>query len=102
LSKAPTNPIPSNARLNNSIVDGLQSEALNSLDATYVFVRQTKSAIDGLLFDNKNATKTSFYAEGILIMAQDIRIRMLCKPNTDSFGPKECRWNSALTKSPVR
>jgi hypothetical protein len=28
------------ARLNNSIVDGLQSEALNSLDATYVFVRQ--------------------------------------------------------------
>jgi hypothetical protein len=59
LSKAPTNPIPSNARLNNSIVDGLQSEALNSLDATYVFVRQTKSAIDGLLFDNKNATKTS-------------------------------------------
>jgi hypothetical protein len=29
-----------NARLNNSIVDGLQSEALNSLDATYVFVRQ--------------------------------------------------------------
>jgi hypothetical protein len=55
-------------------VDGLQSEALNSLDATYVFVRQ--SAIDGLLFDNKNATKTSFfYAEGILIMA--IRIRML-------------------------
>jgi hypothetical protein len=59
-------------------VDGLQSEALNSLDATYVFVRQTKSAIDGYLFDNKNATKTSFfYAEGILIMAQDIRIRML-------------------------
>jgi hypothetical protein len=37
LSKA----LPSylNARLNNSIVDGLQS-ALNSLDATYVFVRQ--------------------------------------------------------------
>jgi hypothetical protein len=41
LSKAPTirNTFP-NARLNNSIVDGLQSEALNSLDATYVFVRQ--------------------------------------------------------------
>jgi hypothetical protein len=39
LSKAPTirNTFP-NARLNNS-VDGLQSEALNSLDATYVFVQ---------------------------------------------------------------
>jgi hypothetical protein len=40
-------------------VDGLQSEALNSLDATYVSFAKTKSAIDGL-FDNKNATKTSF------------------------------------------
>jgi hypothetical protein len=40
-TKAPTirNTFP-NARLNNSIVDGLQSEAINSLDATYIFVHQ--------------------------------------------------------------
>jgi hypothetical protein len=37
---------------------------------------KTKSAIDGLLFDNKMRLKP-LYAEGILIMAQDIRIRML-------------------------
>jgi hypothetical protein len=42
-------------------VDGLQSEALNSLDATYVFVRKTKSAIDGLLFDNKMRLKPLFF-----------------------------------------
>jgi hypothetical protein len=43
-------------------------------------VHQAKSEINGLLFDDKNATKTSFfYAEGILTMA-DIRIRTLCEP----------------------
>jgi hypothetical protein len=38
--------------LNNSVVDGLQSETINSLDATYVF-RSAKSEINGLLFDDK-------------------------------------------------
>ncbi|WP_316945178.1 hypothetical protein [Flavobacterium sp. ACAM 123] len=68
LSKAPTirNTFP-NARLNNSIVDGLQSEALNSLDATYVFRSpKLKARLTAYYSTIKEATKTSFfYAEGI-------------------------------------
>jgi hypothetical protein len=68
LSKAPTirNTFP-NARLNNSIVDGLQNEALNSLDATYVFRSpKLKARLTAYYSTIKNATKTSFfYAEGI-------------------------------------
>lgn len=67
-TKAPTirNTFP-NARLNNSIVDGLQSEVINSLDATYVFRSpKIKSRLTAYYSTIKNATRTSFfYAEGI-------------------------------------
>lgn len=68
LSKAPTirNTFP-NSRLNNSVVDGLQSETINSLDATYVFRSpKLKARLTAYYSTIKNATKTSFfYAEGI-------------------------------------
>ncbi|MEZ7498336.1 TonB-dependent receptor [Flavobacterium sp. Arc3] len=68
LSKAPTirNTFP-NSRLNNSIVDGLQSETINSLDATYVLRSpKLKARLTAYYSTIKNATKTSFfYAEGI-------------------------------------
>ena len=68
LSKAPTirNTFP-NARLNNSVVDGLQSEIINSLDATYVFRSpKLKTRLTAYYSTIKNAAKTSFfYAEGI-------------------------------------
>ena len=67
-TRAPTirNSFP-NARLNNSIIDGLQSEAINSLDATYVFRSpKLKSRITAYYSTIKNATRTAFYyAEGI-------------------------------------
>jgi hypothetical protein len=68
LTKAPTirNTFP-NARLNNAVVDGLQSETINSLDATYVFRSpKLKARLTAYYSTIKNATKTSFfYAEGI-------------------------------------
>lgn len=68
VTKAPTirNTFP-NARLNNSIVDGLQSENMNSLDATYVFRSpKIKARLTAYYTTIKEATKTSFfYAEGI-------------------------------------
>lgn len=68
LTKAPTirNTFP-NSRLNNSIVDGLQSENINSIDASYLFRSpKLKSRITGYYTTIKDATKTSFfYAEGI-------------------------------------
>ncbi|WP_413999688.1 carboxypeptidase-like regulatory domain-containing protein [Flavobacterium sp. W1B] len=68
LTKAPTlrNTFP-NARLNNSIVDGLQSETINSLDATYVFRSpKLKMRLTAYYSTLKDATKTTFfYAEGI-------------------------------------
>tara|TARA_R110000868_G_scaffold53163_3_gene167171 strand:+ start:4484 stop:7321 length:2838 start_codon:yes stop_codon:yes gene_type:complete len=68
LTKAPTirNTFP-NSRLNNSIVDGLQSENINSLDASYLFrTPKLKARITGYYSTIKDATKTSFfYAEGI-------------------------------------
>ncbi|NGY36633.1 TonB-dependent receptor [Flavobacterium sp. XN-5] len=68
LTKAPTirNTFP-NSRLNNSITDGLQSETINSLDATYVFrLPKLKARLTAYYSTIKNATKTSFfYAEGI-------------------------------------
>ncbi|MBC5838522.1 TonB-dependent receptor [Flavobacterium muglaense] len=68
LTKAPTirNTFP-NARLNNSIVDGLQSENINSLDASYLFrTPKVKARITGFYTTIKDATSTSFfYAEGI-------------------------------------
>ncbi|AOW08554.1 carboxypeptidase-like regulatory domain-containing protein [Flavobacterium gilvum] len=68
LSKAPTirNTFP-NARLNNSVVSGLQSENISSLDASY-FYRTPKWQTRLTLFYAKieNVTQTSFfYAEGI-------------------------------------
>ena len=67
-TKAPTirNTFP-NARLNNAIVDGLQSEAINSLDATYIFRSpKLKTRLTAYYSTIKNATRTSFfYAEGI-------------------------------------
>jgi hypothetical protein len=68
LTKAPTirNSFP-NSRLNNSIVDGLQSENINSLDASYLFRSpKLKTRITAYYTTIKDATKTSFfYAEGI-------------------------------------
>lgn len=68
LSKAPTirSTFP-NARLNNSVVDGLQSETISSLDATYVFRSpKLKARLTAYYSTIKNATKISFfYAEGI-------------------------------------
>lgn len=68
LTKAPTlrNTFP-NSRLNNSIVDGLESENISSLDASYIF-RSPKLKARATVFYTliKNATQTSFfYAEGI-------------------------------------
>lgn len=68
LTKAPTikNSFP-NSRLNNSIVDGLQSENINSLDASYIFRSpKLKAGLTAYYTTIKDATKTSFfYAEGI-------------------------------------
>lgn len=68
LSNAPTirNTFP-NSRLNNSIVDDLQNETINSLDVSY-FYRTPKWQTRLSLFYTiiKNITQTSFfYAEGI-------------------------------------
>jgi len=68
LTKAPTvkSTFP-NARLNNSIVDGLESENINSLDASYYY-RSPKFRTRLTTFYTliKAATQTSFfYAEGI-------------------------------------
>jgi len=56
-----------NARLNNTLVDGLESETINSVDATYVFrTPKLKTRLTAYYSTIKNATKISFfYAEGI-------------------------------------
>src|SRR3970040_1181327 len=68
LTRAPTirSSFP-NSRLNNLIAGGLQSENINSLDATYVFRSpKLKSRLTAYYATIKDATKTSFfYAEGI-------------------------------------
>ncbi|MFT7335122.1 MAG: hypothetical protein ACI9M1_001020 [Porticoccaceae bacterium] len=68
LTKAPTirNSFP-NSRLNNSVVDGLQSENINSFDATYIFRSpKLKMRLTGYYTTIKDGTKISFfYAEGI-------------------------------------
>ncbi|SDW14976.1 carboxypeptidase-like regulatory domain-containing protein [Flavobacterium degerlachei] len=68
LTKAPTirNSFP-NSRLNNSIVNGLQSENINSLDASYIYrAPKLKARLTAYYTTIKDATKTSFfYAEGI-------------------------------------
>ncbi len=57
----------SNARLNNSVVDGLESETLNSIDATYIFrTPKIKTRLTTYYATINDATKISFfYAEGI-------------------------------------
>jgi hypothetical protein len=68
LSNAPTmrNIFP-NSRLNNSIVEGLESETINSLDASYFFrTPKWKTRLSFFYTSIKNITQTSFfYAEGI-------------------------------------
>jgi hypothetical protein len=68
LTKAPTirNTFP-NARLNNSIINGLKSENISSLDASYIFHSPIfKARLTAYYTLIKNATQTSFfYAEGI-------------------------------------
>ncbi|MWB96569.1 TonB-dependent receptor [Flavobacterium sp. GA093] len=57
----------SNSRLNNSIVDGLESETISSAEANYVFRSpKIKFRLTGYYSLMKNTTETSFfYAEGI-------------------------------------
>ncbi|WP_366185625.1 carboxypeptidase-like regulatory domain-containing protein [Flavobacterium ovatum] len=68
LTKAPSlkSSFP-NARLNNSVISSLESETINSLDASYVFRSpkfQTRLTV--YTITQQNATQTSFfYAEGI-------------------------------------
>ena len=68
LSNAPAmrNIFP-NSRLNNSIVDGLESETISSLDASYFFrTPKWKTRLSLFYTSIKNITQTSFfYAEGI-------------------------------------
>ncbi|NRT14395.1 hypothetical protein HNP99_000735 [Flavobacterium sp. 28A] len=68
LTKAPTlrNTFP-NSRLNNSTLDGLNSETVNSLDLNYIFrAPKFKARFSAYYIAMKDATKTSFfYAEGI-------------------------------------
>lgn len=68
LTKAPTirNTFP-NSRLNNVVVDGLQSENISSLDASYVFRSPiVKARLTAYYTSIKNGTQTSFfYADGI-------------------------------------
>lgn len=56
-----------NSRLNNAIVDGLESENISSLDASYIYRSpKLKARITAYYTLIKNATQTSFfYAEGI-------------------------------------
>jgi len=67
-SKAPNlKAVFPNSRLNNSIVNGIESETNSSVDASYVYRSpQLKMRLTGYFSQIKNATETSFfYAEGI-------------------------------------
>lgn len=68
LTKAPTirNTFP-NARLNNGIVDGIESMNISSLEGNYIYHSpKLKTRLTGYYSLIKNATQTSFfYAEGI-------------------------------------
>ncbi|MDR7208520.1 carboxypeptidase-like regulatory domain-containing protein [Flavobacterium piscis] len=68
LTKAPSlRNIFSNSRLNNTIVDGIENENTNSMEANYVFHSpKLKMRLTGYCTLIKNTPKTSFfYAEGI-------------------------------------
>lgn len=68
LTKAPTlrNTFP-NARLNNNIVDGIESEVISSVDASYIIrAPKLKARLTGFYSTIQNATETSFFfGEGI-------------------------------------
>jgi hypothetical protein len=67
-SKAPNlKAVFPNSRLNNSTVDGIESETNSSVDASYVYRSpELKIRLTGYFSQIKNATETSFfYAEGI-------------------------------------
>ena len=67
-SKAPNlKAVFPNSRLNNSIVEGIESETNSSVDASYVYRSpQLKMRLTGYFSQIKNTTETSFfYAEGI-------------------------------------
>ncbi|MEY4433693.1 MAG: hypothetical protein RLZZ44_1827 [Bacteroidota bacterium] len=67
-SKAPhLNAVFPNSRLNNSVVEGIESEFNTSADANYIFrAPKLKMRVTGYFSQIKNATQTSFfYAEGI-------------------------------------
>ncbi len=69
MTKAPTlrNTFP-NARLNNYIVEDLDSENISSVDASYIIrAPKLKARLTGFFSKIKNATETSFFfAEGVL------------------------------------
>jgi hypothetical protein len=111
LTKAPTirNSFP-NSRLNNSIVDGLQSENINSLDASYLFRSpKLKTRITAYYTTIKDATKTSFfYAEGIFdngagytntnaFVSQTLT--HLDKKNIGAEFSLEYQWNATIKTS---
>lgn len=68
MTKAPTlrNTFP-NARLNNTFVEGIDSENIASVDASYIIrAPRVKARLTGFYSTIKNATETSFFfAEGI-------------------------------------
>lgn len=74
MTKAPTlrNTFP-NARMNNNIVEDLQSEAITSADASYILrMPNFKARLTGYFSTIKNATDISFYfAEGLGVLAPD-------------------------------
>mgnify|MGYP003575233670 CR=1 FL=1 len=69
MTKAPTlrNTFP-NARLNNTIVDGIDSENIYSVDASYIIrAPKLKARLTGFYSKIDNATETSFFfAEGVI------------------------------------
>ncbi|OYQ44878.1 TonB-dependent receptor [Flavobacterium cyanobacteriorum] len=69
MSKAPTlrNSFP-NARLNNLVLDQLESETISSVDASYIIrAPRLKARLTGFFSEIQNSTETSFFfAEGIL------------------------------------
>lgn len=69
MTKAPTlrNTFP-NARLNNTIVNGIDSENISSIDASYIIrTPKLKTRLTGFYSKIDNATETSFFfAEGVV------------------------------------
>lgn len=62
-----------NARMNNSIVDGIDSEDIFSVDGSYILrTPKFKARLTGYMSEIKNATEISFfYAQGLGIIDED-------------------------------